>query len=116
MKVVKSGEELLGKKIKYCNIFNMNDNDLVNLIIAEDNTLLAFFVNNYTYCLSEKEIKRKILTDSIFRKELFDNNVLDDNILKEIENEYNKLQKEKKDKLKNERYKKYLELKKEFEG
>lgn len=116
--VVKSGEDLEGKKIKYCNIMDRADCDESNMIVTEDNKILFFDIdcNHYiTKCFSEKGIKSRILYDGGVKNELMSCGLLTEELVQEIKLEKAKNEKEKEDILKQERYKKYLELKEEFE-
>ncbi|TBX14807.1 hypothetical protein BFS06_11335 [Clostridium perfringens] len=119
---ITDSQDLVGKKIKYCNFSNMVDMSEINVLATEDNFLMLFNIDSSLTmrCLSEPLGKRAIYRNNCLKKELLNEDVITDEYVKKIEQEFEEVNKRKADekakKEKEERYKLYLELSKEFGG
>jgi hypothetical protein len=118
--LVQYGDELIGQTIKCCNVGN--GCDLENSIIAteEGNALILNAdcdEDNYinVKALTKEQLDKRIVKDSYFRKELLNNNIINENYAQKLLDIEKWKSKEEDRKIKEKRYAEYIKMKKEFE-
>ena len=119
VKLVKDGEDLRGKVIKYCNICHGVDGNEYNILATEDEYLMMYNVdydNGIIKCYNEQSFKTAVLVWQCLRNELLPEEIITNDEILEWKKERDNNLKERDKKIKQRRYEEYLKLKQEFEG
>lgn len=118
IKLVKDGQELTGKVIKYFNVCHGADGNEHNVLATEDNCLMMYDVdyeNGIIKCYNEQSFKTAVLVWECLKNELLNEKIITEEEIAEWKKERDKKLEERDKKMKQQRYEEFLKLKKEFE-
>lgn len=121
MTVVKSGDELIGETIRYCNIVHYADLDDIIIATNEGKVMVSNIESGDEYgsaianCYNKDYIEHKLVKHKDFREEMINNGIVEKGyvnmLIQEDEARIKRNQKKELDR----KYEEYLKLKKEFE-